>query len=676
MADRTTEIRYLKGVGEKKALLFHKLGVFTLGDCLEYFPRDYEDRSRFCTIAQAQPGQDCCIRATVGSDPSSRLIRRGLTVSKLRVFDQTGAMDLVYFNQPYVKNQLRQGEEYVFFGRVGGTLLRKQLVNPEFDPADRQAVTGRILPVYRLTAGLSRGAVSQAVRQALECTESMTDSLDQAFRQKYGLCHIRYAYENIHFPADQEAVEIARRRVIFEEFFHFACGLQLLGKQNGQAPGVTLDYRDPEEFYQFLPYRPTGAQRRAVEQAFGDMCSGKAMNRLIQGDVGSGKTMAAAACLWLAAKNRTQGALMAPTELLARQHYQALDPLFRQCGVRCGLLTGATTKKQKALLQQALEAGELDALIGTHALIQQDVTFARPALTIADEQHRFGVAQRRTLTDKGERVHSLVMSATPIPRTLALMLYGDLQVSVIDELPPGRKPVPTYAVNRSYRPRLDAFIQKQIDSGGQVYIVCPLIEGEAGEDERQSAVTYAQNLAQRLPRLRVGLLHGRMKPREKDDVMAQFAQGEIDVLVSTTVIEVGVNVPRASLMIVEDAERFGLSQLHQLRGRVGRGELQSYCVLVSDNQSEKTRRRLQVMTQCSDGFRIAEEDLKLRGPGDFFGDRQHGLPEFRIADLSADVTLLQQARQAAEELLEKDPSLEHNPLLLEKIRLLFQRARQ
>ncbi len=676
MADGTTDIRYLKGVGEKKALLFHKLGVFTLGDCLEYFPRGYEDRSRFCTVAQAQPGQDCCIRATVAADPSSRLIRRGLTVTKLRAFDQTGVMELVYFNQPYVKNQLRQGEEYVFFGRVGGGLLRKQLTNPEFDPAGRQEVAGRILPVYRLTAGLSRSAVSQAVRQALEYVESMTDNLDEEFRQKYGLCHIRYAYENIHFPADMEAMEIARRRVIFEEFFQFACGLQLLGRQNSQAPGVALEYRDPEEFYRYLPYSPTGAQRRAVEEAFRDMCGGKAMNRLIQGDVGSGKTMAAAACLWLAAKNRTQGAMMAPTELLARQHYQALEPLFQQCGVRCGLLTGSTSKKQKALIQQALAAGELDVLVGTHALIQQDVAFARPALTIADEQHRFGVAQRRTLTDKGERVHSLVMSATPIPRTLALMLYGDLQVSVIDEAPPGRKPTPTYAVNRSYRPRLDAFIQKQIDLGGQAYIVCPLIEGEAGEDERQSAAVYAQDLARRLPRLRVGLLHGRMKAREKEEVMAQFVEGQIDVLVSTTVIEVGVNVPRASLMVVEDAERFGLSQLHQLRGRVGRGEMQSYCVLVSDNQSEKTRRRLQVMTQCSDGFRIAEEDLKLRGPGDFFGDRQHGLPEFRIADLSADAGLLQQARQAAEELLDQDPTLEHNPLLLEKIRRLFQRARQ
>ncbi len=674
MAEASTNIRYLKGVGEKKALLFQKLGIFTLGDCLEHFPRDYEDRSQFYTIAQAPLGQSCCIRAVVGADPSSKLIRKGLTITKLRAFDQSGAMELVYFNQPYVKNQLRQGQEYVFFGRVGGDLLRKQLVNPEFDPADRQALTGRILPIYRLTAGLSRNALSQAVRQALESTESMTDSLDEDFRRQYGLCHIRYAYENIHFPADLEAMETARRRVIFEEFFQFACGLLRMGRQNTQAPGLALAYRDPEQFYQFLPYRPTGAQRRAVEQAFRDLSSGMAMNRLIQGDVGSGKTMVAAACLWLAAKNQAQGALMAPTELLARQHYQALAPLLERCGVRCGLLTGSTGKKQKALLQAQLETGQLDVLIGTHALIQQDVQFARPGLTITDEQHRFGVAQRQALTDKGEQVHSLVMSATPIPRTLALMLYGDLQVSILDELPPGRKAVPTYAVDRSYRPRLDRFIQKQIGLGGQVYIVCPLIEGD--EEERQSAVQYAQDLSRRLPGLRIGLLHGRLKPKEKEQVMAQFAAGQLDVLVSTTVIEVGVNVPSASLMIVEDAERFGLSQLHQLRGRVGRGQLQSYCVLVSDNQNEKTRRRLQVMTQCSDGFQIAEEDLKLRGPGDFFGDRQHGLPEFKIADLSTDVQLLQQARQAAQQVLAQDPDLEQHPLLREKIQRLFQRTRQ
>ena len=400
------------------------------------------------------------------------------------------------------------------------------------------------------------------------------------------------------------------------------------------------------------------------------------MSRLVQGDVGSGKTMVAAACLWLAAKNGMQGALMAPTELLARQHYESLQPLMEQCGISCALLTGSTPKKQRETMLEKLGQGEISVLIGTHALIENNVVFCRPALTITDEQHRFGVQQRQLLWDKGADTHSLVMSATPIPRTLALMLYGDLQVSVLDELPPGRKRVETYAVPPSYRPRLDAFIQKQVQEGGQVYIVCPLIETEEGEVERQSAVAYAKALQQRVPQVSIGLMHGKLKSREKEQVMEDFVQGKIQVLVSTTVIEVGVNVPRASLMIVEDADRFGLSQLHQLRGRVGRGDRQSYCVLVSASKSAKTQERLRVMTQCHDGFRIAEADLKLRGPGDFFGDRQHGLPEFKIADLSQDVSLLQNAQQAAQQVLRQDPDLSSHPLLLEKVKQLFHRAQQ
>ena len=677
MADLHTDIRFLKGIGEKKALLFHKLGIFTLGDCLEYFPRDYEDRSHILPIREGPVGENCCVRALVGSDPTTRLIRRGLTVTKLRAFDESGSMELTFFNQPYVKDQLRQGQEYVFYGRMGGNLLRKQMTNPEFEPAGKGAITGRILPVYRLTGGLSRKALLGAMGQALDCTAQMGDRLTDEFRARHRLCPLRDAYENIHFPQDAQALAAARRRVIFEEFFTFACGLQLMQEQDRYSPGVSLQWYDPQAFYRLLPFAPTGAQRRAVDQAFADLCSGRRMNRLIQGDVGSGKTLVAAACLWLAAKNDKQAALMAPTELLAVQHHQSLAPLLEQCGFSCGLLTGSTPKKQRQTLCDALAAGALPLVVGTHALLEQQVQFDRLALTITDEQHRFGVRQRQILAGKADQVHTLVMSATPIPRTLALLLYGDMAVSILDELPPGRKPVPTYAVDSRYRARLDAFLLKQVAAGGQAYIVCPLIETEEGAaDERQSAVTYAQKLQQRLPQLRIGLMHGRLKAGEKDRVMASFAQGELDVLVSTTVIEVGVNVPRATLMIVEDADRFGLSQLHQLRGRVGRGTLQSYCVLVSDSQNEKTRRRLQVMTQCSDGFRIAEEDLKLRGPGDFFGDRQHGLPQFKVADLSNDIELLQEAQQAAKDLLAQDPGLLQHAPLRQRVEQLFARAQQ
>lgn len=677
MADLQTDIRYLKGIGEKKALLFNKLGIFTLGDCLEYFPRDYEDRSQFMTIRDAPVGESCCIRAIVGAPPVARNIRRGLSLTKLRCVDETGSMELVYFNQPYIKDQLHQGQEYVFYGKVGGNLLKKQMTNPDFEPLGRGAVTGRILPIYRMTGGLSRHALMQATRQALDCTEQLTDGLDAAIRTEHQLCHIRYAYENIHFPIDAQAAATARRRLIFEEFFQFTCGLQLLKEENRVSSGIPLQPFDPQEFYDLLPYEPTGAQRRAVADAFADLTGGAVMNRLVQGDVGSGKTMVAAACLWLAAKNNRQAALMAPTELLATQHYESLAPLLERCGIPCGLLTGSTTKKQRQALCAALAEGALPVVIGTHALLEDSVQFARPCLTITDEQHRFGVRQRQILAGKAEHIHTLVMSATPIPRTLALMLYGDMTVSVIDELPPGRKAVATYAVDSGYRPRLDAFIQKQVALGGQVYIVCPLIDtGEEEADERKSAVEYARQLQQRMPALRIGLMHGRLRAAEKDRAMAAFAAGQLDVLVSTTVIEVGVNVPRASLMIVEDADRFGLSQLHQLRGRVGRGTLQSYCVLVSDNKSEKTQRRLQVMTQCGDGFRIAEEDLKLRGPGDFFGDRQHGLPAFKIADLSTDVLLLQEAQQAAQTVLAQDPGLHQHPQLRQKVEQLFQRSRQ
>lgn len=671
-------VERLPGIGPARARSLEKLGLATVEDLLRYFPRDYEDRRRFSTVAAAPVDTPVCLELLVAEPPHLSRIRKGLELVKARLVDDTGSVTATFFNQSYMKDALRTGETYVVYGRVEGPPGRRQMTNPVCERADRARFTGRILPIYPLTRGISNNLLAGlTLRCVEECAGQMEETLPAGLRREHALAAAEFACRNIHFPRDEEALELARRRLIFEELFCLACGMALLRTRRTCAEGVPFSTPPVEEFLALLPFSLTAAQRRAMEEVAVDTASGAPMNRLVQGDVGSGKTMVAAACLWLAAKNGMQAALMAPTELLATQHYEALAPLLARCGFACGLLTGSTRKKPRQALCDGLSTGALPIVIGTHALLEDSVQFDRPCLTITDEQHRFGVRQRQILAGKAQHIHTLVMSATPIPRTLALMLYGDMTVSVIDELPPGRKAVATYAVNSSYRARLDTFIQKQVSLGGQAYIVCPLIEtGEGEADERKSAVEYARQLQGRMPALRIGLMHGRLRAAEKDRVMASFAAGELDVLVSTTVIEVGVNVPRASLMIVEDADRFGLSQLHQLRGRVGRGALQSYCVLVSDNQSEKTKQRLQVMTQCSDGFRIAEEDLKLRGPGDFFGDRQHGLPQFKIADLSTDVLLLQEAQQAAQALLAQDPGLHQHPLLRQKVEQLFARAAQ
>ena len=677
MAQLTDPVTILKGVGPARAKQFANLNIFTLGDLLCHFPRGYEDRSQLVTIDHLEVDKPACFRAMVMNTPRTSHIRKGLDVTKVQVADHTARLSLTFFNSKFAAEQLQYGAEYIFYGAVSGDFIGYNMTNPTFEKPEAPAVTTRrVLPIYPLTAGLSNAAVLRAVRQALAICDPPAEILPEPVRSAYQILPASVAYQAIHEPESMAQAEQAKKRLVFEEFFVFSAGLSLMRASRAQKQTRPYADLDLGAFYEALPFRLTGAQNRAIGDILQDFARGTPMNRLVQGDVGSGKTMVAAACLWLAAKNGMQGALMAPTELLARQHYESLLPLMEQCGISCALLTGSTPKKQREKTLEKLRQGEISILIGTHALIESNVVFRRPALTITDEQHRFGVQQRQLLWDKGGDTHSLVMSATPIPRTLALMLYGDLQVSVLDELPPGRKQVETYAVPPSYRPRLDAFIQKQVQQGGQVYIVCPLIETEKGEDERQSAVAYAEALRQRLPTLSIGLMHGKLKSREKEQVMEDFAQGKIQVLVSTTVIEVGVNVPRASLMVVEDADRFGLSQLHQLRGRVGRGERQSYCVLVSASKNAKTVERLRVMTKCHDGFRIAEADLKLRGPGDFFGDRQHGLPEFKIADLSQDVSLLQNAQQAAQDLLHQDPDLSRHPLLLEKIRQLFHRCQQ
>ena len=676
MADLNTDVRYIKGIGEQRAKALGKLGIATLRDLISYFPRAYDDRSALRRIADLVPGETAGVAAMVASPPTISHIRKGLDLVKLRAVDDTGTLDVTFFNQAWLKNSLHQGETYIFYGRAEGSLLRHQMANPVVEPEGRREVTGRIVPIYPLTAGVSQLILSRSIRQGLDaCADILPDVLPDRVRRHHQLCRIEYAYENIHFPESAEALDLARRRLAFEELFLFTIGLERLRSRREVVHVPPCGGVDMELFYRALPFTLTDAQRRCVEEALADMRSGTPMNRLCQGDVGSGKTMVATACVYFMVKNGRQAALMAPTEILAQQHYQGLAPLLENLGIRCALLTGSTTAKTKRSITQQLESGEIDFAIGTHALITGSVAYRDLGLVVTDEQHRFGVAQRAELAAKGDHPHILVMSATPIPRTLALILYGDLDVSIIDQLPPGRQPVQTFAVTGGYHQRVYRFIRKLVGEGRQAYIVCPMVEeNDQLPDERKAVTEYAKKLQSEVfPDLKVAFVHGKMKPKEKDAVMAAFAAHETDILVSTTVIEVGVDVPNAALMVVENADRFGLSQLHQLRGRVGRGKHQSYCVLMTSTHSAESRERLRVLAKTADGFRIAEEDLKLRGPGDFFGQRQHGLPQLGIADLAADMRVLKEAQQAAQKLLEADPGLsrrEHAPLL-GRVRRLF-----
>ena len=661
MPEFGTELRYVKGIGEARARAFGRLGVHDLAGLVSFFPRAYEDRTRLVRIAELADGDLVCVEAVVGTEPQLSRIRRGLDLLRFRAVDETGAMQLTFFNQAYLKDQFRKGESYVFYGRAQVKGRFVSMTNPVFDRlADFGRVTGRIVPVYRLTSGLSQNTVRSAVRQALDLSQGrLPDGLPDCVADEYKLCTARYAYENVHFPADMQALSLARRRLVFEELFVLACALGLLRGGREGAQGRVLRGAGLGTFTGSLPFSPTGAQLRAMREAIGDMSSGKLMNRLIQGDVGSGKTLVAAACIWYAAQSGAQSAFMAPTEILAEQHYATLTGFLEPFGIRVAKLTGSMRAAEKRAVLSGLASGEYALCVGTHALLSGGVEFRDLALVVTDEQHRFGVQQRAALAEKGLRPHILVMSATPIPRTLALMIYGELDVSLIDELPPGRQKVDTFAVDESYRARLGGFIEKLVSEGRQVFVVCPRIEeGEEAGDGLKSAEEHAEELRQQLPGLRIACIHGKLKAREKDEIMSRFAAGETDVLVSTTVIEVGVDVPNAALMVVENAERFGLSQLHQLRGRVGRGKHKSWCILVSDARGEEARARLHAMTHISDGFKIAEEDLRLRGPGDFFGSRQHGLPELHIADLGADMNVLKAAQDAAKRLLDSDPRLE------------------
>ena len=683
-----TPLTEFPGVGEVRAKKLEKLGLVRCADLISYFPRDYEDRRQVYSIRSAPLGQKVCISAMAAEHPRLSRIRKGLDLVKLKVVDQAGALHITFFNQGYVERALRAGEEYIFYGVVEEQGSRRTMVNPIFERVGKQNFTGCIVPVYPLTAGITNHLLCTLTQQAVAaCAQDTPETLPRGVRLDHELAQAEFSYRNIHFPESFQALELARRRLTFEELFYLSAGLAMLKGRRGDVLGCAIPSRPMEEFLARLPFPLTGAQRRVMEEISRDMASGRPMNRLVQGDVGSGKTVVAAYAAWLAAGAGYQSALMAPTEVLAEQHFRSLSALLEPAGVRVGLLTGSITPAGKKKVRQALAAGEIDLIIGTHALLSQGVEFAKLGLMVADEQHRFGVAQRAALAAKGDSPHVLVMSATPIPRTLALIIYGDLDVSVIDELPPGRTPVETYVVREDKRARMYNFVRRLVGEGRQVYIICPAVEentegtmqnveweGDGPALDLKAVTTYAKKLQTEVfPDLRVDFLHGKMKPREKEAVMAAFTAGETQVLVSTTVIEVGVDVPNAALIIIENAERFGLSQLHQLRGRVGRGKHQSYCVLITNTRSVEAMQRLRTLASTADGFKISEEDLKLRGPGDFFGSRQHGLPQMKLADLAGDMRLLSEAQESARRLLMADPTLSQpeNRPVLERVRTLF-----
>ena len=665
-------ITHLSGIGEKKAALFKKLGVNTVGDMIEYYPRAYDNWSDTTPIGELVGGQTAVVRAKVATPVNNIRISGGRMMAKLSVCDDSGYLNLVFFNNKYISSMLRYGEEYLFMGKVAEDKFGLQMTSPEFSSA---ATSDAVTPVYNLTAGLSNRVMIKAAKEALGMLpEVIRDPLPYDILRHYDLCTLSYALQNIHFPSDLDAMERARRRLVFEELLVLNLGMRLMKRQSKEHTAVRMTTDYTAEFIDKLPFTLTGAQQRAIADCVSDMRDKPSpMNRLIQGDVGSGKTAVCAALCYHTVRNGYQAAFMAPTDILARQHYETFTKMFAGTDIRLELMTGSMTAAEKRKSRARIESGESDIVIGTHALLSESTVFSALGCAITDEQHRFGVAQRARLASKGEHPHVLVLSATPIPRTLGLIIYGDLDITIIDELPPGRSEVQTYFIGTDKRDRALGFIKKQVDEGRQAYIVCPLVEESEGETPLENANDYAAELMLGVFRdYPVGILHGKMKPKEKDAVMAQFANNEISILVATTVVEVGVDVKNATVMMIENAERFGLSTLHQLRGRVGRGEYQSYCILISDNRGENTEQRLGTMCRTNNGFEIADMDLKLRGPGDFFGNRQHGLPELSIADFS-DTETLAQSQEAAEKLLEISPDLSHDGMraLRAKIRRLF-----
>ncbi len=666
------------GVSKSRLALLRKLKIETIDDLISYYPRGYEDRSQLREIASLKDGDIALVRGTVAEEPTMARIRKNLCVIKVKVFDDSGILRLTFFNQKFVMTSLKRGETYLFYGKVKADYRSLSMSGPVFEPEDSQRHMGHIIPLYSLTKGLSQKVFSNIMSQAVDAVASdVEETLPSYLKESLKLCDRAFAYHNIHFPRSFDALKAAKQRLVFEELLFLQLGQLSMNRFHQAAQGIRLtNFKIVEQLNELLPFELTGAQKRVIREICADFRDGKQLNRLIQGDVGSGKTIVACAIMLIVANNGYQSAMMAPTEILAAQHYEGLKGYFDAFGVSCDLLTGNTSKKKKTEILEKLRNNEIQVLFGTHAILEEDVEFSRFALCITDEQHRFGVKQRNSLYSKGENPHTLVMTATPIPRTLALIMYSDLDVSIIDELPPNRQKIETYCVSEQSRQRINAFLKKELDSGSQAYIVCPLVEeSETMAEELKNVTDYTAQLQRDFPSYPVELLHGKMKGKEKDEIMLRFKNREIAVLVSTTVIEVGVNVPNATLMIVENAERFGLAQLHQLRGRVGRGEKQSYCILVSSATAKHTRERLQVLCKTNDGFQISEQDLRQRGPGDFFGTEQSGFVDLKIANLIGDVRVLELASRTAKKILSEDPdlSLEKNYLLKKNVQKLFLR---
>lgn len=661
--DLSTDIQFVKGVGEKRARLFRQLGVPDLGALFYYFPRGYIDLSAPRRIDEAPFGSPCAVKAQLCTPVSEQYIRKNLTLYKFTVTDGYARMPVTLFNAKYTAAQLRPDTAYLFYGRVEGNLARREMSAPEIYAGNLQG----LLPVYPAAKGLSSKTIAGILAAALQ-NAWPADPLPPGLREKYRLCTLQTALQAIHRPADPAALERARRRLVFEELFIFQLALCMQSAAAEQTTDMVVTENHLPEFTARLPFTLTDAQQAVIADCLRDMRAGKRLQRLIQGDVGSGKTAVCAALAHTLIKNGYQAAVMAPTEILAEQHYATFSQFFAGTGIRTALLTGSMKKSEKDKVKRSLAAGEIHLLIGTHAMIQSDVAFANLGLVVTDEQHRFGVAQRAALSGKGRSPHTLVLSATPIPRTLGLILYGDLDISTINALPKGRQPIKTYVVDTSYRTRIYNFIKKQLDAGRQAYIVCPLVvEGET-EGLISAEAYYTQLQAGAFSGYSVGLLHGKMKPRDKDAAMRRFLKGETQLLIATTVIEIGIDVPNATVMVIENAERYGLAQLHQLRGRIGRGIHPSSCILISDSRAPETAKRLEILRTVSDGFKISDEDLKLRGPGDFLGTRQHGLPLFRLANLCADMELLRATAAEAKTLLQQDPTLTGFPALREACR--------
>lgn len=653
------EVSLLKGVGEQRQRKLQKLGIFTIEDLLTHYPREYKDRSEILKIADLPMEETVSFLAEIKEEGQNSRHGR-LIYTRMKVYDETGAVGVLWYNQPYMKNSLKIGEWYLFSGKLQKKYGRTEILSPEVERIGENFAGGRILPVYPSVEGLSQKMLRNLMEEALsQMSGGMREELPLWLRKKYHLAERNFAIQNIHFPKTEQGFYDARRRLVFEELFLLQTALfRLKHTLESSGEGIRLRKKAAlREGESLLPFALTNAQKRVMQEIEQDMTAGKIMNRLVQGDVGSGKTAVAMLAAYWTIQNGYQAAIMAPTEVLARQHFASFQKIFAPAGIRVVLLTGSLKAKEKREALALAESGEAQMIVGTHAVIQEGVTFQNLGLAITDEQHRFGVRQRSTLAEKGENVHTLVMTATPIPRTLALILYGDLDISIIDELPPSRQKIDTSAVDSRYHQRIYAFIRRHVKEGRQVYVICPMI-AENEKIEVQSVLEYTEELTEELADCRVACVHGKLKAKEKQAVMDAFAAGEIDILVSTTVIEVGINVPNATIMLIENAERFGLAQLHQLRGRVGRGSEKSYCILVSDTKTKTAKERMKTMTESEDGFVISEKDLKLRGPGEFFGIRQHGLPELKIADLYKDMPILKEAQQAAAELLRQDYRLE------------------